>query len=422
MGRTGNLREEEEKVGLFRRKEKPEERADPGREVDASDSLLRALISGTDVDKTILLQIPAVRGCLEKIAGTVCRLPIKLYRKVDGKVEEITEDARLRLLNKETGDTLNADEFWRAMLEDYYLGRGAYAYIRKNGIGEYEGLHYVEEEKVSVLKNYDQILKSYSIMVMGKTYHPFEFLKLHRRTKDGAEGIPLWQDNPLIFSVAYNSFVFEEKLVKKGGNKRGFIEAEDRLDKGAIESIKRAWNNLYSNNTDNVVVLNKGAKFKESSNTSVEMQLNENKESNAKDICGMFGFSSRILYGEATEEDRKEYINAVMSLLNVIETALDKDLLTEKEKESFYFAFDTKELTRGSLKERYEAYALGLTNNFLQIDEVRAKEDMEPLGFKWVRIGLNDVLLDVEKGIVYTPNMNAVADLNNPKGGEGNED
>ena len=409
-------------MGLFRRKEKPEERADPGREVDASDSLLRALISGTDVDKTILLQIPAVRGCLEKIAGTVCRLPIKLYRKVDGKVEEITEDARLHLLNKETGDTLNADEFWRAMLEDYYLGRGAYAYIRKNGIGEYEGLHYVEEEKVSVLKNYDQILKSYSIMVMGKTYHPFEFLKLHRRTKDGAEGIPLWQDNPLIFSVAYNSFVFEEKLVKKGGNKRGFIEAEDRLDKGAIESIKRAWNNLYSNNTDNVVVLNKGAKFKESSNTSVEMQLNENKESNAKDICGMFGFSSRILYGEATEEDRKEYINAVMSLLNVIETALDKDLLTEKEKESFYFAFDTKELTRGSLKERYEAYALGLTNNFLQIDEVRAKEDMEPLGFKWVRIGLNDVLLDVEKGIVYTPNMNAVADLNNPKGGEGNED
>lgn len=408
-------------MGLFRRKEKPEERADPGREVDASDSLLRALISGTDVDKTILLQIPAVRGCLEKIAGTVCRLPIKLYRKVDGKVEEITEDARLRLLNKETGDTLNADEFWRAMLEDYYLGRGAYAYIRKNGIGEYEGLHYVEEEKVSVLKNYDPILKSYSIMVMGKTYHPFEFLKLHRRTKDGAEGIPLWQDNPLIFSVAYNSFVFEEKLVKKGGNKRGFIEAEDRLDKGAIESIKRAWNNLYSNNTDNVVVLNKGAKFKESSNTSVEMQLNENKESNAKDICGMFGFSSRILYGEATQEDRKEYINAIMSLLNVIETALDKDLLTEREKESIYFAFDTKELTRGSLKERYEAYALGLTNNFLQIDEVRAKEDMEPLGFKWVRIGLNDVLLDVEKGIIYTPNMNAVADLNNPKGGEGNE-
>lgn len=337
-------------MAFFWNRNKAEERTNAETGVGVSDSLLTALLNGTDVDKTILMQIPAVRACLEKIAGTVCRLPIKLYRKVDGKVEEITEDARLRMLNKETGDTLNADEFWRAMLEDYYLGKGAYAYIRKNGIGEYEGLHYVEEEKVSVLKNYDPILKSYSIMVMGKTYHPFEFLKIHRRTKDGAESVPLWKDNPLIFSVAYNSFVFEEKLVKKGGNKRGFIEAEDKLDKGAIESIKRAWNNLYSNNTDNVVVLNKGAKFKESSNTSVEMQLNENKASNAKDICGMFGFSSRILYGEATEEDRKEYINAVMSLLNVIETALDKDLLTEKEKESFYFAFDNKRTYKGQFE------------------------------------------------------------------------
>ena len=183
-------------MGFFEKlwkRRKVEERADTEIEAGASDSLLTALFNGTDVDKTILMQIPAVRACLEKIAGTVCRLPIKLYRKVDGKVEEITEDARLRMLNKETGDTLNADEFWRAMLEDYYLGKGAYAYIRKNGIGEYEGLHYVEEEKVSVLKNYDPILKSYSIMVMGKTYHPFEFLKIHRRTKDGAESVPLWK-------------------------------------------------------------------------------------------------------------------------------------------------------------------------------------------------------------------------------------
>lgn len=405
-------------MGFLWKKAKPEERADPQSEVGVSDSLLTALINGTDVDKSILLQIPAVRGCVEKIAGTVCRLPVRLYQRAEGQVVEVKQDSRLRLLNDETGDTLNADEFWRAMIEDYYLGKGGYAYIRKNGIGEYEGLHYVEEDKLSIMKNCDPIHKSYSILVMGQRYHPFEFLKIRRRTKDGAAGVPIWQDNPLIFSVAYNSLVFEENLVKKGGNKRGFIESDEKLDRGAIDAIRRAWRNVYSNNTDSVVVLNKGAKFKESSNTSVEMQLNENKESNAKDICGMFGFSSRILYGDATDADRKEYIDAVMALLNVIETALDKDLLTEAEKGSFYFAFDTRELTRGSQKERYEAYAIGLSNNFLQIDEVREKEDMEPLGFKWVRIGLNDVLLDVDKGIIYTPNMDATANLNNLKGGK----
>ena len=124
-------------MGFLWKKAKPEERADPQGEVGVSDSLLTAIINGTDVDKSILLQIPAVRGCLEKIAGTVCRLPIRLYQKIDGKVVEVEQDSRLRLLNNETGDTLNADEFWRAMIEDYYLGKGGYAYIRKNGIGEY---------------------------------------------------------------------------------------------------------------------------------------------------------------------------------------------------------------------------------------------------------------------------------------------
>lgn len=404
-------------MGLFGRKTKPEERADPQGEVKAEESLLRALIGPTDVSKETMLQIPVVNACIDKLAGTICRLPIRLYKKEGGVVTEVTDDERLLLLNGDTGDVLNANEFWRNMIQDYFLGQGGYAYIHKSGSGKYLGLHHVEETKISVVKNEDPIFKSYSILVQGESFFPHNFLKIRRRVRDGAEGMPIWKESPLIFGVAYNTYVFEENLVKKGGNKRGFIESENRLAKEAIEAIKTAWRNLYSNNTDNVVVLNNGAKFKESSNTSVEMQLNENKETNDTEICAMFGFSPSILKGNATERDRKEFIGAVMALLDTIETALDKDLLREKEKGSFYFAFDTKELTRGDEKERFEAYAIALQNNFMQIDEIRAKEDMPPLGFKWVRIGLQDVLLDMESGKVFTPNMNAIADLNHMKGG-----
>ena len=170
------------------------------------------------------------------------------------------------------------------------------------------------------------------------------------------------------------------------------------------------------------MVLNKGAKFKESSNTSVEMQLNENKETNGDEICKIFGFPSSILTGGATDNDRKEYIDVVMGLLNTIETALDRDLLLEREKGSFYFAFDTKEITRGDLKERYEAYGIAVAHNIMQIDEVRAREDMQPLGFNWIKIGLNDVLVDPKTGTIYTPNTNKVMDFSNMKGGEKHED
>ena len=406
---------------LWKKKEKAvEERAEGA--VSADDVLLKALLGSGEMTKEKMLEIPTVAGCVQKLAGTVAKLPIRLYHRLpDGKVEEVKEDERLLLLNEATGDALNTNEFWKNMIEDYYLGKGGFAYIRKE-FGGFAGLHHVAEEHISVLVGTDPIFKAYRIQVNGMTYLPHEFLKIRRRCRDGASGKSLYEEKPLIFATAYATMQFEKMQVQKGGNKRGFIEAEKRLSEGAMTAIKEAWKNLYSTDSDRVVILNDGAKFKESSNTSVEMQLYENKEANSSEICKIFGFSQKILAGGATEADRKEYLEAVVELLNTIETALDTDLLLETEKGSFYFAFDTRELTRGNIKERYEAYEIGLKNNFLQIDEVREREDWEPLGINFLRLGLDSVLVDMKTKKIYTPNTNEVQDMNFLGGGEKRED
>lgn len=164
---------------------------------------------------------------------------------------------------------------------------------------------------------------------------------------------------------------------------------------------------MYSNNRENVVVLNSGLDFKEASNTSVEMQMNENKESNSGAVASVFKVPLPMIAGRASKEDRENYIRfCVLPLLEDLECSLDRDLLREKEKKDRYFAFDTKELTRGSIEERYKAYEIGLKNNFLQIDEVRDKEDMEPIGIEWIRIGLDSVLYNPKTNEIYTPNTN----------------
>ncbi|MBQ2925049.1 MAG: phage portal protein, partial [Anaerotignum sp.] len=108
--------------------------------------------------------------------------------------------------------------------------------------------------------------------------------------------------------------------------------------------------------------------------------------------------------------------------VNTIETALDNDLLQSWEKGPMFFAYDMKELTRGNMKDRFDAYAVAIEKNFMQIDEVREKEDMEPLGFNMITLGLDTVLLDPKTNKIYTPNTNATADLKLLKGGEEDED
>ena len=399
---------------LFNRKEK---RANDG-VVSFEDGLLSAILGGSsEVTKKEALQIPTVAACITLIADRISSLPIKLYRE-DGKdVTEITDDKRIDMLNHDTGDTINASEMKKLWVRDYFLGKGAYTYIERDLFNNPTGLYYVDETRVSVFPNADPIHKTYAVQVNGRVYFPYQFLKILRNSKGYGVGISVIAENPLALAVYFNTMKFENATIRKGGNKKGYLLAKSKLSKDVMESVKDAWRRLYSNDydsKDNAIVLNEGIDFKESSSTSVELQLNENKKTNADEICKLFCMPSDILNGKATETMISQFVqNCLMPPINTIEAALDYDLLTEAEKAAhYYFAFDTSELTRGDFTSRMNGYAVALENNIYQLDEIREKEDLPPLGFNYVKLGLDTVLLDLKTGQIYTPNTDKMTMLN----------
>ena len=381
------------------------------------DPLLAAILAGGSATREMAMQVPTVAGGIDLIANLVASTPIKLYRDVQGaKAQEITEDRRLRLLNDEPGDTLNANEFWKAIVRDYYLGKGGYAYIHRQG-GEVVSLHYVQEQEISVLKSPDPIFKDFDLEVGGTRYQPYNFLKVLRNTVDGATGEPLTTESSKLIETAYAALVFERNAVRRGGCKRGFLKSEKRLDEEALSRLRSAFARLYgdSESNENFVVLNNGIDFKEASSTSVELQLNENRRTNASEFAKLFHVSADCISGKASEQDVASIARlAAIPLMTTIQCALNKDLLLESEKGRLYFAFDTKELLRGDLQSRFAAYKTALDANFMQIDEVRYAEDMEPLGLDWIRLGLQDVLYDPQTREVFTPNTGTRQQLNSP--------
>ena len=405
-------------MGLFRRKEERAEQRVSESDTDTIGAdLLRALLDDTVISRSDALQIPAVNACISRIARIVSSLPIKLYKQNEDGVEEIKKDERLKLLNSDTQDTLTATQFWRAIVEDYYLGKGAYVYINKE-FTHFKSIHYIENEHIGYLMNVDPIFKDYDITVDGQPYSKYKFIKFLRNTKNGYKSIPIHEENYNQFAIAYATMLYERVLLQKGGNKKGFLESDHTLTEDAIQKLKDAFRKLYNNNSENVVVLNKGIKFQESSNTSVEMQINENKETNFEEICAIFGMNANVLKGKGTKQDITDTItNCIIPLLNDFEASLDRDFLTEEEKETGYFwAFDAKELKRGDLKERYEAYEIAYKNNWIQVDEIRQSEDMKPLGFNFIRLGLDSVLYNPNTGEVYTPNTGEKTNIQKQEG------
>lgn len=408
-------------------------RADPEpekKETESNeDALLRASLSDDYMTRDQAMNVPAFAACVNKIAETVSTIPVRLYRLVDGKLEAVEDDARVRLLNDDTGDTLDGVQFKRALVRDYLTGKGGYAFINRTG-NQIRSLHYVRESEVSFLFTSDPIFKDYDIMIQGTKYKPFEFLKVLRNTEDGRSGRSVVDENSEVLSVAYHSLEYEKNLVKTGGNKKGFVKSAKKLAEPAIKALKAAWRRLYQNNTENVVILNEGLEFQEASNTSVEMQLNENKKTNSDEICKLFNMPPAMINGGATEQDKTNFVQYCLNpILKEFECALNRDLLLESEKGSFYFAADTSELTKGDIEKRFRAYETACKNGFMQIDEIRLRENMPPLGLDFVRLGLQDVLYDPDTKQFYMPNMNKTGGLgqkeSEPKQKEGekkNED
>lgn len=392
----------------FKREEKSEEKREEAtapvqEEMIPNDVLLQALINSQPITREQALTLPAVSGAVDFISGMIASMPIKLYKYKDGKVESRDDDPRVTLLNGDTGDTLDAFQMKKAMVEDYLLGKGGYSYIRRNR-NDVTGLFYVKDIYVSAIPNFKPIYKDFYIIVEGQTYQKYEFIKLLRNTKDGATGTGLTEEVGTALETAFNTLLYQLNIVKSGGNKKGFLKSQRKLGQEEINVLKQAWNNLYGNSTDNVVVLNNGLEFQEASNSSVEMQLNESKKTLQNEINNIFHIYPDDFY--------RTFKEGIYPIVKAFTTALNKDLLLEKEKNKMFFEFDVKEILKANVRERYEAYKIAKETGWITLNEIRRQENYNYIeGLDVINVGLGAVLYDTNTHQFYTPNTDTTANI-----------
>lgn len=411
---------------LFNRKENRSDDA-TGENTLVDDVVLKALLTGEDIDTRKALTIPAVASAVNRIATIVAVLPIKLYERVPVDVEgvrveltdkgepkkregedeaptiaryktvELRDDSRPYLLNVDSGDTLDQFAIKRNIAKDYLIDKGGFLYIEKNGT-DFKSLRYVPPAQITAtINDVNPLKKDGRYLVLGQQYEQFNFVSVLRDTDDGFLGVPLTKQINDVLATAVANIMYEMGIVKKGGTKKGFLISENKLSKEAMDTLRKAWRELYSNTSDNVIVLNKGLTFQEASDNSVDLQIDQRKKSLFTELSEIFGIHS------AKFEDI--FRDAVLPVLEAIESALNKSLLLESEKTTHFFQFDKREVLKASLKDRYDAYKTASEIGVLTKNEIRDAENFEPIdGMDVVSMGLGDVIFDTKTKEYFTPN------------------
>ncbi len=395
-------------------------------EVITADDHLLSLLKKTEITPETATEIPAVSACIGFIASMIAGLPVKLYRedKSRNRTEEIKDDFRLKLLNDETGDLLDPFQMKQAVVADYFLYGSGFIYPEMYG-NDVLSLRYIRNTAISsYYSSADPVFKMGEyVLSNGMRLRDDEVIRLLHDTRDGLKGESIILQHQQILSTIYREIVYEKLLVSSGGNKKGFLTSENKLSAEMLSDLRQKWQDMYANTGNTMMILNKGISFHESSNTSVEMQLSENKIRNNELVCQIFGLSPEVISGRAGEEALASAVKgAVVPVIMAFEAALDRGLLLPSERDLMYFTFDTTELLKGDILKRYQAYKTGLECNVLQIDEARYKEDLPPLGLNWIKLGLQDVLYDPKTKTIYTPNMNQSMTMSENKVNFGNDE
>lgn len=389
--------------------------------IDSAERELRDVLLGNSVKPEIVvtrdnvMQIPTLASGVNMISRLIASLPIKMYELVDGEINEVVEDNRLKLLNLQAEKTMSAYHMKESLIKDYLLDGNGFVYIKKKpNRNVIESLHYVDRSQISFLSNFHPIEKDLKVVVgTCGSYNIENFIILAQNSKDGVQGKGLVANHSELLSTMLTSMRREKSISYSGGVNRGVLKSPKPLSEEAMRALKSAWEELYSDN-NNAMILANGMDFVTVSQSSKDMELYNNKRANSELITEILNIPKSIMDGTSSDEVFNNFVKTTINpILVQLEVALNNSLLFESEKGRVFFDIDTDELLKSDLEKRMKSYEIALRNSILTIDEVRNKENLKkmPNIGGLVKLSLADVLYNPETNKAFNTNSSTMTSL-----------
>jgi HK97 family phage portal protein len=177
-------------------------------------------------------------------------------------------------------------------------------------------------------------------------------------------------------------------LFRQGGQVAGVLKHPGRLGKEASDNLAESWRDTHSGvqNAFKTVILEEGMTFDKVAITNEDAQFLQTRQFQVLDICRMYRVPPHKLaeYGRATfnnvEQQQQMYIDDCLGpCTSQLEGLMNDQLLFDDERGTYETHFDYTGLLRGDLIRRYQSYQIGLSQGFLNRNEVRAAENLNPI-------------------------------------------
>ncbi|WP_451988830.1 phage portal protein [Azospirillum argentinense] len=344
------------------------------------------------------LRLPGVAACVQVLSEDLAKVPLVIYRKKRGGGKEPATDHPLyHLLNRRMCPWLPAFHGRRVWLHNAMALGNQFNRLKRDDAGDVRRITPVQPGRTQTRWT-EESEPFYDIMLGSGMLRDLSFQQVlhipYRASNDGAEHGGLWGRSPLemhreSLALAIAAERFAARFFANGARPSVVIEMAGKMPNDAVGQRVRAGLERAMSGMDNafkIAVLEMGMKLKELTYKNSDSQLIEVRKQAAVEQATMFNMPPHKIgiLDKATfsniEHQAIEYVTGpVTALARGIEGAVETSCLSEQELDEYEIRHDLDDLLRGDIASRYRAYAIGRQWGWLNTDDIREWEDMNPL-------------------------------------------
>jgi len=339
--------------------------------------------AGVVVDQESALTHSAVWRAIFLLSSIVGILPINKYKRIsNGNLEKIN-DKTTRLLREP--NYIQTGQIFRETVHNRVLTWGnGYARIIRNGSYEPLRLMILDPSKVSMYEKDDEYF--YQVIGSEEKIPPEYILHVPALTTDGFLGKSPIQVAKESIGGGLALQKFGNEFIANGARQSGILMHPAILGDKGVQNLRESFNKNLKDKSGGVMILEEGMKYQGITIPPDQAQFLASRKFSVTEIARWFGIPPHFLadLDRATfsniEHQSVEFVMySLMPWLKRWEEELNKKLLTESEKDDYFFKFNVNALLRGDLKSRYEAYEKALRMGWMNVNEVRELEEMNKI-------------------------------------------
>lgn len=346
--------------------------------------------TGISITSNNAMQVGAVFSCILVLAQSVAQLPIHMYQENGDLKTKASDHPYYRLIHDQPNSWMTSYEMMQLIILHQML-RGNSIWFKSAVGGRVRELLPIHPDNVQEIKQDELYRLFYKIQrpgTGGSDWVPGDQL-VHFRgmSLDGFQGLNPIQYAREMIGLAKATEQHGAKLFANGAQLGGILTHPGKISKEAAERLMSSFNDKYSsvNNAHKTALLEEGMTWAKISMTAEDSQFLESRKYQRSEIAGLYrvpphmiGDLEKATFSNIEHQDLGFVKHSLTPLLRSIELTLKKDLLTDQEKQRFYFKFSVDGMLRGDVKSRNEAYAISILNGIRNPNECRALEDLNP--------------------------------------------